>query len=36
MGDGLGYQSLPNGLVIEFDFSQSTANGDPTYPHVSV
>jgi hypothetical protein len=32
----LGYQSLPNGLVIEFDFGYEAANGDPTYPHISV
>jgi hypothetical protein len=34
--DGIGYQGLATGLVIEFDLSESKSLDDPTYPHVSV
>lgn len=36
LGNGLGYQGLKSGLVVEFDFSNTTQSDDPTYPHVSV
>jgi hypothetical protein len=35
-GEGLGYQGLASGLVVEFDFNQSQSLDDPTYPHISV
>jgi hypothetical protein len=34
--EGLGYNGLPSGLAIEFDFNQSLNMDDPSYPHVSV
>ena len=34
--EGVGYQGLPSGLAVVFDYGNSTDLGNPTYPYVTV